>query len=88
MASSGCFAAAEDLLPVFQRRRRDVSAPAGGLTGVRWVSAGWLGHVSISRLVCRTPRKDIRQAPHCQRPTTFLTHPLVVSDEDPRRERP
>ena len=67
MATCGCFAAAEDLLPVLHRLRRDISAPARGLTGVRWVSAGWSEHVSVSRLVCLTRGRAYVRPPHCQR---------------------
>ena len=83
MASSGCFAAAEDLLPVFHRLRCDISAPARDLTGVSRVLAGWSEHVSVSRPVCLTPGRTNVRTLTVSGPTTFLTHPLAVSDEDP-----
>ena len=83
MATSGCFDAAEGLRPVFHRLRREISAPARDLAGVRWVSADWSEHVSVSRLVCLTPGRTNVRPLTVSGPTTFLTHPLAVSDEDP-----
>ena len=83
MATSGLVRRSRGHAARVYRLRRDISAPARGLTGVRWVSTGWSEHVPVSRLVRLTPRKDIRQAPHCQRTHHIPdVHPLTASDED------